>query len=104
MLTLKQAIQIHGVDWLKKRSSDDLILIKVAHSSHSSKYLREFIPDIWGRTFVFVDSKSAREFLLSLEDVVRKRVSRRGSKLGSATTAIRFLIRFLIEENGLAIS
>ena len=108
-LTLKQALEIYGASELQRRK-DEFILIRVAHSRHSSKYLRGIIPDIWGQTFLFRTPKSAKEFLLSLEDVVRERISRTDgssssrnwSRMGSAVTAIRFLVNFLIEEHDLA--
>lgn len=99
-LTLKQAIQIHGLEWLKRQPSDELILIRVVHSRNGGKYLRELLPDIWGKTFVFTDRVQARRFLLSLEDVVRARVPERNS--GGAIRGVRWLVSFLIEEHDLA--
>jgi len=99
-LTLKQAVRIHGLDWLKKQPSDELILIRVVHSRNGGKYLRQLMPDIWGKTFVFTDRAEAKRFLLSLEDVVRARV--RGGNLGGAIRGVRWLVSFLIERHDLA--
>ena len=114
-LTLKQAVRIYGASKLRsklRRRKYEFILIRVVYSHNGSKYLRELMPEIWGKTFVFKDRAQARRFLLSLEDVVRERVSRTegsgslrnwGRRMGGVIRGVRWLVSFLIEEYDLAL-
>ena len=109
-LTLKQALEIYGASKLRsklRRRKHGFILIRVVYSHNGGKYLRELMPDIWGKTFVFTDRDQARSFLLSLEDVVRARETwqvDRGVILGGVISGVRWLVRFLIEEYQLSTS
>jgi|GEM_PF-2779845 len=97
-LTLKRALEIYGASEFRRRK-DEFILIRVARGRNGSKCLREILPDVWGHTFIFKDQVKALRFVLSLEDLVRERVSGgSGGEVGGAVTAVRHLTRFLIKQ------